>query len=109
MKLTKLGDELFVPENFSRFHHYYADADGTKEYTGITTVLGVIAKPALISWAAKMAAEYIAENAIVDGQIFSLLRQSSKNQKPRTPRSETRRLTQGRTLMRLWRSMSVNA
>jgi hypothetical protein len=62
MQLTKLGEELYVPENFGKYHHYYADAEGTKEYTGITTILGVIAKPALIGWAAKMATEYIREN-----------------------------------------------
>lgn len=62
MKIKKLGEELYVPENFSRFHHYYADPGGRKEYTGVTTILGVIAKPALIGWAAKMACEYIREN-----------------------------------------------
>jgi hypothetical protein len=62
MKLVKHSEELYVPENFSHFHHYYADPQGEKEYTGITTVLGVIAKPALIQWAANMTAEYLALN-----------------------------------------------
>ena len=34
--------------------------DGKRMY-GVTTVLGIIAKPALISWSAKMAVEYIKE------------------------------------------------
>ena len=33
-----------------------------KRMTGVTTVLGVIAKPALIGWAAGQAAEYVAQN-----------------------------------------------
>ena len=34
-----------------------------KSLTGCTTVLGVIAKPALIAWSSKMATEYIKNNA----------------------------------------------
>lgn len=59
MNLVKHSDDLFVPEDFGKHHHYYADAEGKKEYTGITTVIGVLAKPALIGWAAKMACESI--------------------------------------------------
>jgi hypothetical protein len=40
--------------------HKY-ELDGVK-MTGVTTVLGVLAKPALIPWAAKMTAEWIREN-----------------------------------------------
>lgn len=40
-------------------HSYLIDG---KPATGITTVIGVLAKPALIGWAAKMAIEYIREN-----------------------------------------------
>lgn len=61
MQLQKINDHLYVPENFGRFHHYYADAEGTKEYSGITSIIGVLAKPALIGWAARMATEFIAE------------------------------------------------
>lgn len=40
-------------------HRYYL---GGKSMTGCTTVLGMIAKPALIGWAARMASEYVVEN-----------------------------------------------
>lgn len=40
-------------------HAYFLDG---KPLHGTTTVLGVIAKPALIPWAAKMAVDYIIEN-----------------------------------------------
>lgn len=40
-------------------HRYYLDG---KQMTGCTTVLGMIAKPALIGWSAKMASEYVREN-----------------------------------------------
>ena len=41
-------------------HEYLLDG---KRMTGCTTILGVLAKPALIPWAAKMATEYIQKNA----------------------------------------------
>lgn len=40
-------------------HRYFLDG---KPLSGVTTVLGVIAKPALINWAARMSADYILEN-----------------------------------------------
>jgi hypothetical protein len=40
-------------------HHYTLDG---KPITGVTTILGVIAKPALIQWSANMAVDYICEN-----------------------------------------------
>ena len=40
-------------------HVYYLDG---KPLSGVTSVLGVIAKPALIGWSARMAAEYVREN-----------------------------------------------
>lgn len=42
-------------------HKYYLDG---KMMTGVTTVLGVIAKPALIQWSANMACDYIEERAM---------------------------------------------
>src|SRR3990167_4505258 len=63
MTLVKIHDELYIPDNFAEDHSYYADAEGKKPYTGITTILGVLAKPALIPWAAKMVVEYIKSNA----------------------------------------------
>ncbi len=59
MKLTQLAENLYVPEDFGKNHYYYADAEGKKKYTGVTTVINVLAKPALIGWAARMAAEHI--------------------------------------------------
>ena len=45
---------------FNKEEHYY-ELDGKRLY-GVTTVLGVIAKPALIPWAVKMAIDYIKDN-----------------------------------------------
>lgn len=45
---------------FDEKKHIYT-LDGKRLY-GVTTVLGVIAKPALIQWAANMAVEYVAEH-----------------------------------------------
>lgn len=41
-------------------HAYYFDG---KKMTGCTTILGVLAKPQLIPWAARMACDYIKENS----------------------------------------------
>jgi len=47
----------FNPKN----HHYTLEIDGIdKPITGVTTILKVISKPALINWAANMAVDYIA-------------------------------------------------
>ena len=43
-----------------RSHRYFLDE---KPVTGVTTILGVIAKPFLIPWASKMAVEHIKENS----------------------------------------------
>lgn len=40
-------------------HRYYLDG---KALTGVTTVLGIINKPALVGWAARMASDYVLEN-----------------------------------------------
>src|SRR3990167_6058468 len=45
-------------------HKYFLDG---KPMTGVTTILGVIAKPMLVGWASKMCSEYIAQ-AIKDGK-----------------------------------------
>ena len=44
-------------------HRYFLDG---KPLTGVTTILGVIAKPALVPWAAKMVTTYISENCKTD-------------------------------------------
>lgn len=43
-------------------HIYYLEGQEDKPFTGVTSVLGVIAKPALIQWAANMACDYITNN-----------------------------------------------
>lgn len=44
-------------------HLHQIEVDGDwKNLTGCTTILGILSKPALIPWAAKMAVEYIREN-----------------------------------------------
>ena len=60
--LVKLQDDLYIPEDFATDHRYFADEEGKKRYTGITTVLGTLAKPMLIPWAARMAVEYMEAN-----------------------------------------------
>lgn len=61
--LVQLHDNLFVPENFEDNHVYFADAEGKKKYTGVTTILGVLNKPMLVPWAARMAVEYVKEHS----------------------------------------------
>lgn len=46
--------------SFNKEKHEYL-IDG-KRATGVTTIIGVLAKPALIGWAAKMAVEYLKEH-----------------------------------------------
>lgn len=53
---------------FDKKNHVYT-LDG-RPLTGTTTVLGVIAKPQLISWAAKMVVEYIRANAKKQGRDY---------------------------------------
>ena len=45
---------------FNKNTHTYT-LDG-KRLTGVTTILGIISKPALISWSSRMACEYVREN-----------------------------------------------
>jgi hypothetical protein len=62
MDLIKVQEHLYVPTDFAKHHYYFADAEGKRKYTGITSILGVIAKPMLIGWAARMATEYVGEH-----------------------------------------------
>lgn len=50
----------------SKQHHVYKDADG-KRVSGVTTILGVIEKPALKYWANNLGLEGILVNDYVDG------------------------------------------
>jgi len=52
--------------NFNPVTHTYT-LDG-KKMTGVTTVLGVIAKPMLIPWAANMAVDYVKDHSVVSKQ-----------------------------------------
>lgn len=63
MKLAKTNDSIY---RFSEGHHLHEICVGGvwKALTGCTTVLSVIAKPALIQWAANQAVEYIKANAL---------------------------------------------
>ena len=63
MRALTSNDIFFmnIPNGF-----YYRDSDHSyffdgKRMTGVTTILGVLAKPALIGWAARMTGEYISE------------------------------------------------
>lgn len=60
MKMSKFSS----PEQGFAFneveHAYYMDG---RKMTGCTTILGVLAKPQLIPWAARMACEYVREYA----------------------------------------------
>lgn len=71
MKQLKLDSFRFHdswrnPKTGRTIKHVYTLED--KPLYGITSVLGVIAKPALIQWAAKMAGEYIEQNCIFEQQ-----------------------------------------
>lgn len=44
-----------------------------KRMTGVTTVLGIIAKPALIGWASNMCADYILANGKIKDEDFILV------------------------------------
>ncbi len=52
-------EDVFVADIKGKNHNYTLNG---KKLTGVTTILGVIDKPALIPWAARMATDYIKEN-----------------------------------------------
>lgn len=56
---------------FDKVKHIHT-LDG-KPLTGVTIVLSVISKPALIQWAANMAVEYIKDHATVRGEKTSII------------------------------------
>lgn len=70
--MKKTQTQLIKSEGFAfdaDTHSYYFDG---RPMTGCTTILGVLAKPALIQWAARMATEYLWEFAVdknKDGKI----------------------------------------
>lgn len=54
-------------------HSYFRD---DKRMTGVTTVIGVLAKPALIGWASKMAVTWIKENCQKDDMMRYLVNEA---------------------------------
>ena len=64
--MLKINDNLFVPSDFEKNHNYYADEKGEKPYTGVTTILGVISKNAIIQWASNEACKRVKELWIAD-------------------------------------------
>src|SRR3990167_6887892 len=56
-------------------HRYYL---GEKQMTGVTTILGVLAKPQLLPWASKEACEYIRQNLKSMDELESVL-EKAKN------------------------------
>lgn len=59
---------------FNPNNHTY-ELDG-RPLTGITTILSVIAKPSLISWASRMACEYVRENLTSLEELEEVLAQA---------------------------------
>lgn len=59
---------MYTFEKAKHLHLY----DG-KPLTGTTTILGVIAKPMLIQWAANQAVEYILANVLTKGETTSIV------------------------------------
>lgn len=65
-----------LPQGFyfdEAHHRYYLDG---KQMTGVTTVLGILAKPALIAWSSRMACEYIRDNYSVGCAMETLLQEA---------------------------------
>lgn len=56
---------------FNKARHFHS-FDG-KPLSGVTTILAVIAKPALIQWAANQAVEYIKAHATVYGPVTAIV------------------------------------
>lgn len=61
--------------SFDKEKHIHT-LDG-KPLTGVTTVLGVIAKPALIQWSANMAVDHILANVVVAGSDTTIIKTES--------------------------------
>jgi len=65
--------------NFNKVKHQHF-LDG-KQLTGCTTILGVVAKPALIQWAANMAVDYIRANGnwkLTDEELNKVFEEARK-------------------------------
>lgn len=64
---------LIMTTSFNKQKHEYL-IDG-KRATGVTTIIGVLAKPQLIGWAARMAVEYI-EDTLPTGQDYRVVEET---------------------------------
>lgn len=63
-RTTTIGNYEFVEKG----HKHLLDG---KPLTGVTTVLGILNKPALLPWASKMAVEYIYEHSRINPELES--------------------------------------
>ena len=74
MELKLKSDEIETEIPVFRFdpvhHRYYL---GEKQLTGVTTILGVLAKPQLLPWASKEACEYVQQNLKSMDELESVL------------------------------------
>ncbi len=68
--MNKEKDEFVFNE---KTHRYYLDG---KSMTGCTTILGMIAKPALIGWAANMAVDYIEKAEEITPEVLEKARKA---------------------------------
>lgn len=67
MELIKLADDLYMPSDFEENHYYFADPEGKKKYTGVSSVLDkTFGKPYLLKWAANCAVEAMQAGATPD-------------------------------------------
>lgn len=81
MKRTRQSNNIAPIKGFhfdAATHSYFLDG---RPMTGVTTILGVLGKPALINWAAKMATEYVggkwmANIAYSGGEIAQVLEEA---------------------------------
>ena len=83
-------------------HLYFYDG---KPMTGCTTILGILAKPALIPWAAKMATDHVRSELSKTDKWFGLpnFREFLMKQKAHTPANATTRPKAAPIYMRLLR------
>lgn len=105
----KTVTELVYPDGekvvleFSEASHRYKVTSPEKyagQKTGVTTPLGVIAKPSLILWSAKMVCEYIVENC-KDGEVYTVTKEQLKIAKSNHTSYKEKRADEG-TLAHDW-------
>lgn len=69
-------------------HSYFL---GDKRLTGVTTIIGVLAKPALVGWAARMAVEYVktkwGSSGLTQEQLFEVLEEAKNAHTKKTEKA----------------------